>query len=300
MLIQPGEEHTDGFCDASQAAIEAVVYMRVTCSDLSISTELVIAMSRVIPLKPQTIPRLELSAAILLTKLMSSAQAQLKIDSSAIFTWSDSMAVLGWIRTSPIKLKTHVANWVVQITNGVPPAQWRHIATSMNLADIASRGTTVSDLLIHRLWWHRPDWLLSPLSEWPVHQCLETLKLPDLKDFAVTITAEAILKEQILIRFSYFLKCINVLSLIIRFISNCRKKDGSRNFDLYLSLGEILSTEIRLFLHHQQEYFPAEIQTLSSSKLLPVSNRLSSFSPFIDKAGLMRVGGHLQQANLPY
>jgi len=52
-----------GFSDASTKAYAAVVYSRVTNDDGSISVSLVAAKTRVVPLKQQSFPRLELCAA---------------------------------------------------------------------------------------------------------------------------------------------------------------------------------------------------------------------------------------------
>ncbi len=102
--------------------------------------------------QPQTIPKLELSAAVLLAKLLYSVKSELHIDLSAVHTWSDSMVALGWIRTNHAKLKTYVANRVIQITDKLPPVCWRHILTSTNPADVASRGTTALTTFLVVTW----------------------------------------------------------------------------------------------------------------------------------------------------
>ncbi|XP_062705646.1 uncharacterized protein LOC115265199 [Aedes albopictus] len=53
-----------GFSDASKKAYGAVLYTRCVSSDGKINTELVCSKSRVAPLKPTTIPRLELTGAV--------------------------------------------------------------------------------------------------------------------------------------------------------------------------------------------------------------------------------------------
>lgn len=63
-----------GFCDASQTAMAAVVYVRVISRNKSISTSLLCSKTKVAPLKRMTIPRLELSAAVMLAKLISNVQ----------------------------------------------------------------------------------------------------------------------------------------------------------------------------------------------------------------------------------
>ena len=56
-----------GFCDSSQATLAAVVYLRTVFVDTSVSTSMVIAKSRVTTVKTQTIPKLELCSAVLLS-----------------------------------------------------------------------------------------------------------------------------------------------------------------------------------------------------------------------------------------
>ncbi|XP_043285701.1 uncharacterized protein [Venturia canescens] len=58
-----------GFSDASQLAMGAVVYVRVTGPGKSTRTALVCSKTKVAPIKRLTIPRLELTAALLVAKL---------------------------------------------------------------------------------------------------------------------------------------------------------------------------------------------------------------------------------------
>lgn len=60
-----------GFFDASQLAMAAVVYLRITTEDGDVTTTLIASKTKVAPLKRLTIPRLELTGAVLLTKLVS-------------------------------------------------------------------------------------------------------------------------------------------------------------------------------------------------------------------------------------
>ena len=86
-----------GFSDASEQAFAAVVYMRSLYEDGSIKVSLVASKTRVAPTKKQTIPRLELLGAVILSRLMNNVIASLPGPMST-FYWTDSMATLHWIR----------------------------------------------------------------------------------------------------------------------------------------------------------------------------------------------------------
>ncbi|XP_018375248.1 PREDICTED: uncharacterized protein LOC108769016 [Trachymyrmex cornetzi] len=66
-----------GFCDASQSAYGACIYVRTESSSGEYHSELLCSKSRVAPIKATSLPRLELSAALLLARLIASVQASL-------------------------------------------------------------------------------------------------------------------------------------------------------------------------------------------------------------------------------
>jgi len=57
------------FCDGSSMAYAACAYLRASCTDGSVKVILLVARSRVTPVKPLTFPRVELSGAVLCTQL---------------------------------------------------------------------------------------------------------------------------------------------------------------------------------------------------------------------------------------
>ena len=60
-----------GFSDVSAQAYRAVVYLRAVYDDGSISSTIIASKTRVAPVKVQTIPRLQLLAALILTQLVN-------------------------------------------------------------------------------------------------------------------------------------------------------------------------------------------------------------------------------------
>ena len=72
-------------------AHSGVVYLRVRYTDTSISVILICSWTHVAPLKPLTIPKLELCGALMVAKVMSSIAKDLNIPLKSLYTWTDSM-----------------------------------------------------------------------------------------------------------------------------------------------------------------------------------------------------------------
>ncbi len=155
-----------GFCDASTVAYGAVVYLRSVYADGTVSTTLVSAKARVLPVKPVTIPKAKLLGAHLLAKLPHHIAA-LSISIDSCYAWTDSEIVIHWQPKSPPLLYRFVANRVHAIQQLTPPSLWKHISSGDNSADLASRGIRAPDLTASALWWSGPAWLVLPPSQWP-------------------------------------------------------------------------------------------------------------------------------------
>ena len=156
-----------GFSDASDVAYAGVVYLRAVYEDATVSIKLLYSKTRVAPLTGSTTPRLELCGAQLLSKILLHVANALCIPVSDTFAWSDSTITLCWLSTPPIRLKTYVCNRVMDTVGRIPASQWRHVPTTSNPADVASRGMAPAALIEFQLWWQGPPWLLLPPLQWP-------------------------------------------------------------------------------------------------------------------------------------
>ena len=105
-----------GFSDASCKAYVAVVYM-VVATSTGIDVQLVTSKSRVAPLVKQSIPRLELLAALIPAWLMHSVQSALEgmLLFDSVHCWTDSQVTLYWIRGEQHEWKQFVQNRVNEI-----------------------------------------------------------------------------------------------------------------------------------------------------------------------------------------
>jgi len=146
-----------GFCDASQQAMSAVIYLRSTSTEGEVQTNIICSKTKVAPLKRLTIPRLELSGAVLLTKLTSHIIRILELDNVSVHLWTDSSITYTWINNHPSRWKDFVHNRVCYIQEMVPQAIWHFVPGHENPADLATRGLTPNQLSDMSIWWTSMD-----------------------------------------------------------------------------------------------------------------------------------------------
>ena len=138
-----------GFSDASEQACTAVVYL-VTYDNDTYRSSLILAKTKVAPVKRLSIPRLELCSAQLMSKITNFIRLQLLDQPTRLCCWIDSQVVLAWLNGHPIHWSTFVGNKFCEI-----------------LTDIASMGATPLQLQQSTLWWNVPYWLQQDPDYWP-------------------------------------------------------------------------------------------------------------------------------------
>lgn len=286
------------FCDASQKAYGACIYLRSTNSQGDIQTHLLCAKTKVAPLTPTTIPRLELCAALLGAQLSSTVTKALRCQIDRHVYWSDSSIVLCWLK-SEAQTKTFVANRIAKILKLAPADSWRHVPTAHNPADHASRGVDPQHVGSLHVWWYGPSFLLQPESLWPNTDFKKTEPLPEIKANPALVAEEpASLPLLNLERFSTLIKLQRVLARVIRFIKNC--KNPSMKQTGPLNSNELNESQKLIIKLAQKETFKDEIYKLKNDKPLKPKSLLLSLNPFIDADEILRVGGRIGVSTYPF
>lgn len=285
-----------GFCDASLNAYACVIYCKISKikqdGTKSNTVVLVAAKSRLVPPKKNTsLPRLELCATHLLSKLMHKVKSCLADFDIKVFGWSDSTAVLGWLNGEPSRWKAFVANRVIQVTEVLPPESWRYVKSQENPADCASRGITTEQLQQHPLWWHGPTWLSEfdddNEEDKPVYVTDEELKKTKQANVTTYSSDDSII-TQLLNKHSNFMRVTRIVAYILRM-----KQKAKQN---YLTADELQQAKIKIISHIQHQEFAEDIQHLEKHNNVPSKSKLLSLNPYIDSDQLLRVGGRLSNA----
>ena len=134
-------------------------YLRLVNSQGNFHCSFVLGESTPASLKPVTIPRMELSAAVLSTRLERMIREALEYGIEESFFWTRSTCVLRYADNQDRKYQTFVTNRVSAISEQSSPTQWKYVETDLNTSDDASRGLTVDAIVKSNRWCMGPCFL---------------------------------------------------------------------------------------------------------------------------------------------
>ena len=184
------------FADASQFAFGAVSYLRMVDLIDNAYCSFLMGKSRLVHIKPMTVPRLELSAAVLAVQLDETLESELEIPLHQSVFWTDSTTVLQYIRNESARFHTFVSNHLTVIHEHSEPNQWRYVNSEINPAGDASRGLTVDTMIQNSRWLSGPEFLTKEEHLWPRdpshHQMELSTDDPEVKQDAQTYIQTAI------------------------------------------------------------------------------------------------------------
>ncbi|XP_075170111.1 uncharacterized protein LOC142242417 [Haematobia irritans] len=284
-----------GFADASKRAYGCCMYIRTVSEDGTITVRLWSAKSRVASLKTQSLPRLELLAAELLSVLVRKTRENFPVEIHGIYLWTDSEIVLDWLNEHPSNWSTFIANRVSAIQEETKMAVWRHVPSKLNPADIISRGAYISELL-ESIWFTGPQFLTKHHCDWPANK--ERRKKPEVEEERERSVTNLLVRAAKLNMVLWIESHSNVDKLL-RMVTLIRFA-----FKKYMPDNAVLNDNLaRVVFVLQQYYFQEEFSVLSKQKDVPFNSKYKALSLFMENEGnvpLIRVGGRLMNANIPY
>ncbi|XP_028298181.1 uncharacterized protein LOC114460481 isoform X2 [Gouania willdenowi] len=292
------------FSDASVTGYGQCSYLRTVTSKGDVYCALVMGKARVAPTKVTTVPRLELTAAVVSARTSVMLRSELEISDLQEHFWTDSKVVLGYVNNDAKRFHVFVANRIQRIKSLTDPQQWHHVPSESNPADHASRGLSVQQLF-------DSNWFKGPEFLWQRELLIENDKDtevmsndPELKTVHVLNTKvqekRTILDR--LIKFSDWRRAVKAIARLRKFVKDFKGVSQTKGENTNVSDRE--EAELFIIKLAQENTFSKEIRDLKQGKdiqLKDKTHKLHNLSPFVDEQGVLRVGGRLTRSSLhPY
>ncbi|XP_043969743.1 uncharacterized protein LOC122829340 isoform X2 [Gambusia affinis] len=320
------------FSDASEYAYGTVSYLLLENEHGEKHCAFLMGKARVSPLKKVTIPRLELTAAVVAVKVDKMLHEELQILLQQSVFWTDSITVLRYIDSDTARFKTFVANRVSMIREATKPSQWMYVGTNDNPADQASRGLKAKSLVEGGMWMSGPDFLLNE-KDWPEQQRKKE-SLEDDLEVKNTVAVHMVKVEegmapmnQLLTYHSDWNKLKRSVAWIVKVKDALREHKEERKKALrtisqteldpekqrkkleqhmkkfqtkktILTLDDLDAAETEIIQFSQRQHFEEEIKVLRNGSQLSRNSVLYKLDPILQDDTL-RVGGRLNKSAMP-
>ena len=263
------ELHT--FCDASEDAIAAVVFLRVVYRDGRVSIPFIKAATKLMPAAVISVVKGELNASLLGARLCDAVMPAIGRPIHQRFFWTDSAPVRNLVRATAAFYKTYFSVRIGEIQSLTKPPEWRFIPGKINPADIATRAKLEDEAIPHA-WLLGPPFLLEPIDCWP----------EDLPWMKVTEELRTVRAHHAEVQVTFDWNAVTLADSTIQ------------------QLVQLSTATMELVRRCQEEAFADDLVRLRAGKRLLLSSRLQPFTPFLDDHGILRMGGRLRKAALPY
>ncbi|XP_057377943.1 uncharacterized protein LOC130699905 [Daphnia carinata] len=307
------------FSDASNDGFRVVVFLRSELHD-KIGVAFAMAKVRVAPIHQISIPKMELQGALLAVRLVNYLLKEMTLPISSVFFWVDAMTVLRWIHANHRRYNVFVANRISEILDSTTPQQWRHIPGILNPADECSRGLCPSELDPNHRWYRGPEFLAMPPEHWPAQ--MPDCALGDDDEESIACLAVIVSSgplDYFAARIDNLHRLVRIVAWIWRFVTNTRVLVNRRRIERKVNPGgsradppsepiedlktgrqqsatELKSARLLLIRISQRASFFDDLHRLQKKKTIRPESRLLKLSVYLVSAGIVRVGGRLENA----
>ena len=207
-----------------------------------------------------------------------------------VYYWSDNTSVLACINNKTKKFAVYTANRIAIILSLSNPSMWFWVPSSLNPADVGSRGVSPANFNSDmKFWLDGPEFLYSEPAN-----ISEDHDVPIIDDSCIDV----------------FLTIDNVIETKpLRIVDSVYL---TRLIEYHSDLNKLLKTTVRLMRRLNKddvskepinvfEFDAAELMLLKYEQRLIIVKNLRRYSPFHDDKGLLRIGGRIGAAqNLDY
>ena len=284
------------FSDACDYGYGMVTYLRQVSREGDVCVSFVMAKSRVVPSKQTTVPRMELTAAVVSAEVTALVKDELDTQIMSETYWVDSTIALGYIQNESKRPRTYVANRQNRILQLSSKEAWNHIDTKSNPADYASRGLSVTEKDKVRVWLRGPEMLWQ--KEDPSKRPCPVVSIPDDDpEMQTSISCNAVVIAETNSVLNYLERHLDwtemkeTLATASIFVQMLHKDREDPN----LSVADVVKSENLIIRLLQDKHFSSEKESLRSNSKVMKSSNIVKLDPFLDENQLLRVGGRLRR-----
>ncbi|XP_058826865.1 uncharacterized protein LOC131686880 [Topomyia yanbarensis] len=284
------------FVDASEVAYSCVIYLRIFNEHGKPQCSLVAAKSKVAPLKPWSIPRLELQACVLGVRWSKFVKENLDVPVSKTVFWTDSRTALSWINADPRNYRQFVSCRVGEILEHTSVSDWRWVPSKSNPADEATKWGSGPYFNHDSKWFQGPHFLNLLEADWT---CRKEPVMVTVEEMRVSTQHHSSSEPTIdFDRFSSWDRLQRATAYVLRFLHNVSKKQPRYSGQLQQS--ELKAAEEVIFKLVQREQYPDEVAALSNKapnetgqEVIGKNSCIYQMMPKLDEKGLLREQGRI-------
>ena len=254
------------FSDACEKGYGQVTYLCTVDESGKVYCSLVMGK---VQLKYITIPRVEVAATTLSGKIYVMLRKEFQLPITREIFWTDSEAVLSYIRNQTRKFKVFVANRAEIIREN---SQWFHVNTKANPADYCSRGIDVSNTEATETWFNRPSFLWESGSTWTFNRKFFDVSSNDDPELKKEFRANYIevsfdILHQLEEKISTWDRMKRVTSWVLRFKQILQRKIKMDAIKEPLHASDLLQeSEVLLTKFVQEKRFSGELKAFRSRR----------------------------------
>ena len=291
------------FADASSLAYGAAAYFRILSSP-NIKVSFIMGKSRLAPLneKSLTIPKLELQAAVIASRLKVKILEEIDLNIHRIYFWTDSKTVLKYIRHEKKRFPVYIMHQVSEIRLNSDINDWHFISGSINVSDHCTRPLSFEDLVKQNDYLYGPKILFQPLENVLSTDDKHIILEHQVEQNSIDISNEHTTMNNPVLPYQHYsswqklVRHIAYIKLLTRNWKN--KKDNCESIPLVLTREILDEARETILIVVQKETFTSEYQCLKSHSPLKIRSKLLQLSLILVN-NLIKVGGHLRHSNLP-
>ncbi|XP_075145994.1 uncharacterized protein LOC142220640 [Haematobia irritans] len=279
------------FVDAGENAYAAVCYFRIQYQG-EVDVRIVAAKGKVSPLKPVSIPRLELQAALIGARLSRKIIKITRLNCTECFYWSDSKTVLKWLSMDPKNFKAFVMYRVGEILELTNLPQWNWVPSKLNPADFATKVCSAED----DMWFQGPEFLKDNEDVWPKCSDLGRISYEEVRNHLLHVSKS----HKFFMNIEYFScwrRLYRALAQFLFYMEKLKSVVQRSNVENDTFFECIQKSKYILYKYAQKSEFSEEIWHLKNKKPIEKDSILKQLNICLDENYVIRAYGRAEMLN---